>query len=283
MSAFGASNNGASTTNYTDDTAWIYIGLTPFTGPPDWTQVQTGTTTTTNVGGVIDITGSSSWIVSGTGGSGKIASITLRTDTNEFDQKSILVVLQSGGGTFISGGGNTFSPPPPTVPCFAAGTRVLTQNGYKAIETLLMKDLVVLSDGRVTDYDMKKTALVSATTTTAPYRIEAGAFGPGKPSASVCLSPRHKIQIRKGVWSSPEQIAKTNSKVKQYGVGEPVTYWHIACDEYLKDNLVSEGLVVESLATDTNYKGPTKVYTWNERLGGFTRPGPNKALRPLAQ
>lgn len=155
--------------------------------------------------------------------------------------------------------------------CFAEGTRVLTQNGYKAVETLLTKDLIVTSDTRVVDFSLKKISLASTNKASAPYRIEAGAFGAMKPSADICLSPLHKIQIRKGVWISPERAALTNPKVKQYGVGEPVTYWHIACDDYLKDNLVCEGMVVESLATNKNYDGPVKVYAWSERLGGFTR------------
>jgi hypothetical protein len=135
----------------------------------------------------------------------------------------------------------------------------------------MIKDMMVLSDGRVVDYDMKKIVVETTTTATAPYRIEAGAFGTNKPATDICLSPHHKIQIRKGVWISPERAAKTNPKVKQYGVGEPVTYWHIACADYLKDNLVCEGLVVESLATNKNYTGPARVYTWSDRLGGFTR------------
>jgi hypothetical protein len=274
--AFGASNIDASTTNYTDDTATYFIGNAPdFTGPPDWTQLQTNPTTTTPPDRILT-TGGSSWIVSGTGGSGIILSITLRTDTDDYDRKYVIVVLQTGGGTFIEGAGNNFNPPPP---CFVTGTRVLTQNGYKAIETLLMKDLMVLSDGRVVDYDMKKIVVSSTTTATAPYKIEAGAFGTNKPAADICLSPHHKLQIRKGVWISPERAAKTNPKVNQYGLGEPVTYWHIACDDYLKDNLVCEGMVVESLATNKNYTGPSKVYTWSDRLGGFTRP--NKALKQL--
>lgn len=278
--AFSASNSGAITTNYTDDTAWIFLGEQSFTGPPDWTQVQTGVTSTTNVEGIISIIGTSSWTVSGTGGSGKILSIKLVTNTNEFDQKSIYIVLQSGGGAFVAGAGNNFNPPPPPL-CFVSGTRVLSDKGYKAIETLMMKDMMVLSDGRVVDYGMKKFVVESANEMSAPYRISAGAFGTNKPAVDICLSPHHKIQLRKGVWISPERAAKTNPKVKQYGIGKPVTYWHIWCDEYLKDNLVCEGLVVESLATNKNYTGPPKVYTWSERLGGFTRPAANKTLKQL--
>lgn len=175
-------------------------------------------------------------------------------------------------GALLNRGGvyNLF--PQPSAVCFVEGTRVLTQNGYKAIEKLLQKDLIVTSDNRVIDYVLKKIPFPVTDKASAPYRIEAGAFGTNKPSVDICLSPTHKIQLRKGVWISPERAAKTNPKVKQYGVGESVNYWHIACDDYLKDNLICEGLVVESLATNKNYTGPAKVYTWSDRLGGFTRP-----------
>jgi hypothetical protein len=72
-----------------------------------------------------------------------------------------------------------------------------------------------------------------------------------------------------------------NSKVKQYDVGKPVNYWHIECDDYLKDNLICQGMVVESLATAKNYDGPSKVYTWSERLGGFTRPAASLRKKTL--
>ena len=269
--AFTASNNGESTTNYTDDSTFYFLGGGLFTGPPvNWTQVVNGYTS----GATGPFT--SDWIITGPGmASGKILSITFDTSGGN---NAVIVILQLGGGAFVGGAGNNFNPPPPP-PCFVTGTRVLTQNGYKAIETLLMKDLVVLSDGRVVNYDLKKIVVEKANAMSAPYKIEAGAFGKNLPAANICLSPHHKLQIRKGVWISPERAAKTNPKVNQYGLGEPVTYWHIACDDYLKDNLVCEGMVVESLATNKNYTGPSKVYTWSDRLGGFTRP--NKALKQL--
>lgn len=175
------------------------------------------------------------------------------------------------------------APAPADPLCFVEGTRVLTNNGYKAIETLLVKDLIVTSDNRIMDYRLKKLPFPATDSTSAPYCIEAGAFGPNKPSATICLSPTHKIQLRKGVWISPERAAKTNPKVKQYGMGEPVNYWHIACDNYLKDDLICEGLVVESLATNKNYDGPSKVYTWNDRLGGFTRLGSGASSKSLSK
>ena len=274
---FTASNSGRSTTNYSFDTCFYFLGGAPFTGPPvDWTQVVNGYTS----GAMGPFT--CDWIITGpgmVGASGKILSITFSGSSGGGDG-AVLVTLQLGGGTFVEGAGNIFTPPPP---CFVEGTRVLSDKGYKPIETLMMKDLMVLSDGRVVDYNMMKIVVETTTTATAPYRISAGAFGSRKPAADICLSPHHKIQIRPGVWISPERAALVNPKVKQYGVGEPITYWHIACDDYLKDNLVCEGLVVESLATNKNYTGPARVYTWSDRLGGFTRPAANKVLKQLAK
>lgn len=186
-------------------------------------------------------------------------------------------VVYNVGAELIAGGVYNLFPQPATAECFVEGTRVLTQNGYKAIEKLLQTDLIVTSDNRVVDYVLKKIPFPVTDKASAPYKIEAGAFGTNKPSVDICLSPTHKIQLRKGVWISPERAAMMNPKVKQYNVGESVNYWHIACDDYLKDNLICEGLVVESLATNKNYTGPSKVYTWNDRLGGFTRPASCKA------
>ena len=253
----------------------------PTTPAKSWTIAGSnngGTTWTT-----VDVVTDSGLSLAG-GAAANIEGVYTTTSTTLYS--SYIIIITSNNTTVDSptaanlGTWNLYTPAP-TPPCFVAGTRVLTQNGYKAIETLMMKDMMVLSDGRIVDYDMKKIVVESTTTATAPYKIEAGAFGPNKPAAEICLSPHHKLQIRKGVWISPERAAMTNPKVKQYGVGEPVTYWHIACDDYLKDNLVCEGIVVESLATNKNYTGSSKVYTWSDRLGGFTRP--NKALKQLAQ
>jgi len=196
----------------------------------------------------------------------KIASNSTGSSSNT-DVYAVGSVLTSGGSYYLypNSGGNSPA-------CFVNGTRVLTSNGYKAIETLLYKDLIVTPDGRTIDYVLRHQKFATTDTSSAPYRIEAGAFGKNKPGQDICLSPTHKIQIRKGVWISPERAAKVNPKVKQYDVGKPVTYWHIECADYLQDNLVCEGMIVESLGTTKNYKGPAKLYTWSERLGGFTRP-----------
>jgi hypothetical protein len=157
------------------------------------------------------------------------------------------------------------------VACFAAGTRVLTQNGYKAIEALKFTDLLVTADQRIIDFKLLKTTLDTTTQRTAPYLIQPHAFGRNAPSAPIRLSANHKIQLRKGLWTSPLTAALTNPLVTQCAIGGPVTYYHIECENFLTDNIVTEGLVVESFGTVKATGGRKDIYTWNSRKNAYTR------------
>ena len=180
-------------------------------------------------------------------------------------------------GTYDDSGNTvyTFSPPS-SVACFVEGTQILTQDGYKAIETLKEgQDLVVTSDNRRTSFKLLKTRLDCANALTAPYVIQAGAFGKNLPLNPLRVSPTHKIQVpgRKGLWVSAESAASKNPMVQQYGVGEPVSYYHIQCPNFMKDNVIAEGLVTESFGTIEATNGVSDIYTWNTSLYGFTRTG----------
>jgi hypothetical protein len=165
------------------------------------------------------------------------------------------------------------------VVCFATGARILTKNGYKAVETLTPEDRLVTSDGRSTCFKLLSMTIDVTTSETAPYRIEAHAFGRNIPAAPVFLSPIHMMQIRKGVWTCPKVAVRENTNVKQYGVGESVTYYHVRCGSYLRDNLVTEGMTVESLGTKKELNGAMSAYTWNPRLKGFTRMTPSSITK----
>ena len=89
------------------------------------------------------------------------------------------------------------------------------------------------------------------------------------------LSGRHKIEVRKGVWTdaATEHICG-NKRVHQHHIGDEVTYYHIQCPNFLTDNIIAEGTVVESYGTRKSIKKDTKyVYTWSNHLKGFTRIG----------
>jgi hypothetical protein len=118
-----------------------------------------------------------------------------------------------------------------------------------------------------------KTTLKNTTIWTAPFLIKQGAFGTNVPCNDLRLSGTHKVQVddNKGTWVSPEIAAVTNPHVQQYGVGEPVTYYHIECPNYLQDNVIAEGVVTESFGTLEATHGRSDIYAWNSTMTGLTR------------
>jgi hypothetical protein len=157
--------------------------------------------------------------------------------------------------------------PAPTVACFVEGTRILTPNGYKAIETLSQDDTVLTSDNRVVKIKIFTTYIENVSEVNAPYLVEANAFGHNNPELPLRLSPIHKVLICDGVWTSPQIATKNNPLVTQYGVGQSVRYYHLECENYFTDNLVAEGAVTESYGRFA----VAKVWIWNDELNGFTR------------
>ena len=159
------------------------------------------------------------------------------------------------------------------VACFVEGTRIMSQNGYKPIEKFTNKDMLVTSDNRIINFKLYRTPVFKTDETNAPYVIEAHAFGRNMPAADLYLSARHMVQIRKGVWTCAEEAAKTNPLVKRAMLGKSVTYYHVECENYLKDNVIAEGMVAESYGTTKSYKGTKTPYTWNSKLDAYTRSG----------
>jgi len=157
----------------------------------------------------------------------------------------------------------------PKIPCFPEGTRIQTVDGYKAVETLTTSDRVATADGRFVEPKLFQFTLPAATQETAPYRIEAGSLGANYPPRALSLSPLHALLDPAGVWHIPKAAAKHNPGIQQYGVGKPITYYHIECPDFYGDNLLAEGAVVESFKNRQGTK--TVVYEWVEALQGFRR------------
>jgi hypothetical protein len=157
---------------------------------------------------------------------------------------------------------------PRTVPCFPAGTRILTPSGYRAVENLVDTDLVQTADGRAVPVKLYKDHIANPSTKDAPYLVPAHCYGRGLPPADLRLSPLHAFQTKKGLWHVPRHAF--NDKVKQYGVGVPVDYYHVECPNYFTDNLVVDGCVVESFA-GKQVKDVTKIFTFVPRYQALIR------------
>jgi hypothetical protein len=79
------------------------------------------------------------------------------------------------------------------------------------------------------------------------------------------VSGKHIVKDGRGVWQAPMFL----SCARQYGVGAPMTYYHIECPDYFRDDLVANGTVVESFR---NKQGTSEVsYEYSKELGGYTR------------
>lgn len=201
------------------------------------------------------------------------------TVTDEAENVSILRVnddLKVGNRSYpITGLASILLYTGRNVACFTAGMRILTPTGYRAVETLRKGDLVMTADGREAPIKVYSSHLKTTTAATAPYVIPAHSFGRNTPPAELRLSPLHAFQTKKNIWQLPKYA--NNAKVVQYGVGEPVTYYHLECPNFFRDNLVAEGCVVESFGAKQT-TGIKTIYTPNTRLGGYTRiTGPTAA------
>ncbi|MGE0221663.1 MAG: Hint domain-containing protein [Acetobacteraceae bacterium] len=132
-------------------------------------------------------------------------------------------------------------------PCFAAGTRIETMNGAVAVEALRVGDRVrVASDAGWRDiiwigHRRVDCRLHPRPKQVLPVRVAAGAFGAGRPSRDLYLSPDHAVFVD-GVLI-PVRCLVNGDSIAQCAVNE-VTYFHVelACH----DIVLAEGLSVES-------------------------------------
>ena len=182
---------------------------------------------------------------------------------------------------FSGAGGNSVGTPP-DVRCLPAGTRVLTPTGYRAVETLCKGDAVVTSTGKTVPVRIFSEYIASATEKNAPYLIPAKTLGSNQKHA-VRLSPLHAVSIGKGLWEIPMYAAARYPAIRQYGIGNQLTYYHIETPNFFQDNLVIEGGVVVEAFAGRQCNGLKKLYTFDSKRGGFTRASPPSVTTTVAK
>jgi hypothetical protein len=164
---------------------------------------------------------------------------------------------------------------PSDIQCIPAGQRILTAAGWRAVEELRNGDMVVTDTGAAVPAKIYSTTVIT-TSKTAPINIPASMFG--KTGAPVRLSPLHAVRLSKGIWEFPYNLLRSRADVTQDAPGASVTYYHIALPNFLRDNMVLEGgVVTESYGAPfvkANDLKDVKIYTYNKRLGGYTRMAP---------
>ncbi len=93
--------------------------------------------------------------------------------------------------------------PMPAPVCLAAGTRVLTPTGDRAVETLKAGDLVVTMDRGVQPLRWVGSRRCGAKDLSdpakRPVRINAGALGDGTPASALVVSPEHRVMLSSSI------------------------------------------------------------------------------------
>jgi hypothetical protein len=138
--------------------------------------------------------------------------------------------------------------------CYAAGTRIATPAGARAIETLVAGDLVMTASGGTRpvvwvghrDVDCGRHPVPADMW---PVRVCAGAFGDGRPQRDLRLSPNHAVFVD-GVLIPVRHLL--NGRTIAQEPSDRVGYWHVELDRH--DVMLAEGLPCESYL-DTGNRG----------------------------
>ncbi len=162
---------------------------------------------------------------------------------------------QTGVGTLVENYGSSSlniaygaaSETEAVAPCYAGGTRILTQRGEIAVEQLHVGDRVValLDQGLVAIRWLGHRTLNlrnhPCPDQVRPVRICAGAFSNGLPYRDLRVSPGHALYVD-GVLIQAERLVN-GVTILQEDV-PTVTYWHVELERH--DVLLAEGLPAES-------------------------------------
>lgn len=140
------------------------------------------------------------------------------------------------------------------VPCFVAGTRLATPEGWRGIETLAVGDLVMTQD-----HGFERVRWIGRTTVPAvgalvPIRIRAGTLGQGMPCRDLLVSPQHRMLLRSRIaermTGTREVLVPAVKLLDVPGVERAsdlaeVTYLHLMFDQH--EIVFAEGAPTESL------------------------------------
>lgn len=146
----------------------------------------------------------------------------------------------------------------PFVPCFTAGTLIMTRKGEIAVEDLCVGDEVLTVDNGFRPIrwigSRKLTARqLQLAPQLRPIRIEIGALGNGLPLRPLEVSPQHRCLIRSKIAQrmvgAREVLAAAKHLLSVEGVSvletdAPITYFHLLLDSH--QLLISNGAATES-------------------------------------
>ena len=142
--------------------------------------------------------------------------------------------------------GGTISDATLVMHCFLKGTKILTINGYVAIENLKKNDILELANHMYSPIVDIAYAKVSNKNQYTPAIIKANTFGNNMPFEDLYLSSHHLVFDY-----------KTNRFVYAHNIGEPaflpydyLEYYHVLLHDYETNIPIANGIMVESMSQD---------------------------------
>lgn len=124
-------------------------------------------------------------------------------------------------------------------PCFTNTCNILTPNGYKNVSFLKENEIVLTSDHR----QLKIEKIYKASCCTkkcSPRLIKKNQYGKNKPFVDTHISENHMYKIKRK-WTKP----KYECLMKQWN-NKIVTYYHLKLPNHSTDNLIVNGMIMES-------------------------------------
>jgi hypothetical protein len=145
-----------------------------------------------------------------------------------------------------------------SIPCFVAGTLILTPSGEVPVDWLAPGDMVMTRDDGPQPLRWVGSRKIAATGAFAPICIRAGTFGAHN---ELWVSPEHRILIRDGLadllFGEPEVLIAAKHLVNDRTVrrieGGTVEYCHLMFDRH--QVVISEGLETESFLPGPSVMG----------------------------
>jgi Hint domain len=182
---------------------------------------------------------------------------TLTMSGSEFGNPYTSQIILDGGdynGTFtetkIPGFSNgwdlTYS-----APCYLQGTRILTETGYRAIETLAIGERVITASTgsqaiRWIGRRSYGAGCVAGNRALLPVLIRAGALAAAVPQRDLRVSPEHALSIDDVL--IPAALLTNGRTIDQPEFDAPVTYYHLEFAEH--EVIFAEGAPAESFVDD---------------------------------